>query len=126
VTSSVPVVVELAPGSLERLADLVAARLRAPASIDTPGELVTADELARYLGVSRAFVYQHADDLGAQRLGTGPRARLRFSPTVARQVVARKSEPTTTAAPPRRRARADRRPPGSVLRSRPPTRRSGS
>jgi hypothetical protein len=43
--------------------------------------LVTAADLARYLGVERAYVYEHAADLGARRLGPGPRARLRFSIT---------------------------------------------
>lgn len=41
--------------------------------------LVTAADLALYLGVERAYVYEHAADLGARRLGSGPRARLRFS-----------------------------------------------
>jgi excisionase family DNA binding protein len=40
--------------------------------------LLTAEELADFLGVSRDHVYAHADELGAWRLGTGPRARLRF------------------------------------------------
>jgi hypothetical protein len=41
--------------------------------------LVTAADLARYLDVDRSWVYEHAADLGARRLGSGPRARLRFS-----------------------------------------------
>ncbi len=41
--------------------------------------LVDAGELAAYLGVDRGWVYAHADELGARRLGSGPRARLRFS-----------------------------------------------
>jgi hypothetical protein len=41
--------------------------------------LVDACAVAEHLGVSRAFVYEHADELGARRLGNGPRARLRFS-----------------------------------------------
>jgi hypothetical protein len=41
---------------------------------------VTAAELAQILGVTRDFVYSHAAELGAVRLGTGPRARLRFDP----------------------------------------------
>jgi hypothetical protein len=32
-----------------------------------------------YLSVDRSWVYEHAADLGARRLGAGPRARLRFS-----------------------------------------------
>ena len=41
--------------------------------------LVDALEVANYLGVDRSWVYEHADELGARRLGNGPRARLRFS-----------------------------------------------
>jgi hypothetical protein len=41
--------------------------------------LVDAATLAGYLDVERSFVYEHADELGARRLGSGPRARLRFS-----------------------------------------------
>jgi hypothetical protein len=41
-------------------------------------DLVDAATLAKRLGVSRGFVYEHADELGAFRLGSGPRARLRF------------------------------------------------
>jgi hypothetical protein len=40
--------------------------------------LLTADELAIVLGVDRGYVYEHAVELGAWRLGSGPRARLRF------------------------------------------------
>jgi hypothetical protein len=43
--------------------------------------LVDAARLAERLGVSRDFVYAHADELGARRLGSGPRARLRFDLT---------------------------------------------
>jgi hypothetical protein len=39
---------------------------------------VDASVVALRLGVSRGFVYEHADELGARRLGSGPRARLRF------------------------------------------------
>ena len=39
---------------------------------------VTADELDSVLGTSRAYIYEHAGELGARRLGSGPRARLRF------------------------------------------------
>src|SRR2546422_616448 len=41
--------------------------------------LVTAAQLSTLVGVNRGFVYEHADDLGAYRLGHGPKARLRFS-----------------------------------------------
>jgi hypothetical protein len=67
------------PDELERLADLVAdrvlARLQAPAPAPS---LLTAEQVAQRLGVGRDAVYAMADQLGAKRLGEGPRARLRF------------------------------------------------
>ena len=45
-----------------------------------PSQLVSAAELSRRLGLSRSTVYEKADQLGAIRIGTGPRARLRFDP----------------------------------------------
>ena len=39
---------------------------------------VTADTVANHLGVDISYVYDHAVELGARRLGAGPRARLRF------------------------------------------------
>lgn len=44
-----------------------------------PLRLVNAAVVAAHLGVSRGWVYENAPKLGARRLGTGPRARLRFS-----------------------------------------------
>jgi hypothetical protein len=41
-------------------------------------ELIDAVEVARRLGISRSTVYEKSDELGAIRLGAGPRARLRF------------------------------------------------
>jgi excisionase family DNA binding protein len=41
-------------------------------------EWVSPTELAQRLGVSRDYVYEHAEELGAIRLGHGSRARLRF------------------------------------------------
>lgn len=44
----------------------------------TRSGLLTPAQLADFLGVDRDYVYAHADELGAWRLGAGPRARLRF------------------------------------------------
>jgi hypothetical protein len=41
--------------------------------------LVDAQAVADYLAVDRGWVYAHAGELGARRLGEGPKARLRFS-----------------------------------------------
>jgi hypothetical protein len=43
-----------------------------------PEPLLTPAELADFLSVERPYVYEHAAELGAFRLGSGPRARLRF------------------------------------------------
>lgn len=73
--------IRLDDDQLERLADLVAQRLGRSTSTRAP--LVDARELARVLGVSRSAVYAHARELGAIRIGTGGRGRLRFDPEVA-------------------------------------------
>jgi hypothetical protein len=82
---------ELTPDAIEQIAQRVAELLRhggaepeAPAS--TP-QLVSAAQLARRLGVTRAWVYEHASELGAVALGDGPKARLRFDPAVAEAVL---------------------------------------
>ena len=46
-----------------------------------------ASELARHLGVTRAWVYQHAGELGAVRVGSGPRARMRFDVQSAKEAL---------------------------------------
>lgn len=56
-------------------------------SESTVSRLITAADVADRLGVTRSFVYEHAHQLGAIRLGNGPRPRLRFDPeTVAREL----------------------------------------
>jgi hypothetical protein len=62
---------------LERLAELVAVKFRALPSQEE--QLVDVGTVARYLGVDPAWVYAHADEPGARRLGSGARPRLRFS-----------------------------------------------
>ena len=93
-------------------ADIEAVALRVAALLHEeqgPAELVDAAEIARRFGVSRDFVYDHADDLGVVRLGEGPRARLRFDPTRVRRQLG------TVAAPPSPKARPSRRPSKGTL-----------
>ena len=47
--------------------------------------LLSALEVAQHFGVGRQWVYEHAEDLGAIRLGAGRRARMRFNPSVVEQ-----------------------------------------
>jgi hypothetical protein len=76
--------VRLAPESIEALAFRLSELLgRSGEPADTDEErrrMLTAAEVSRRWGVSRRWVYEHAEALGAQRLGDGPRPRLRFDP----------------------------------------------
>ena len=112
--------------ALDRLADLIADRLAARLGGLTPGPvrpepLVDAAEIARLHGKTRSWVYEHAGELGAVRLGSGPRPRLGFSPTrvAERLVLVDHPAPVTlpALAPPRRarRQRGDRTPSGAEL-----------
>jgi DNA-binding transcriptional MocR family regulator len=58
-------------------------------------QLIDAASAAQLLGVSRGTVYAKADELGAIRVGTGKRARLRFDPAelVARRRKGQQSPP---------------------------------
>lgn len=96
---------ELPDHQLERLADLIAARLQSPAA---GVGLVDAQQLADHLGVARSFVYQHSDELGGKRLGK--RGRLRFDLATASAAFASSQQENTTTSAPRRR----RQPTGDV------------
>jgi hypothetical protein len=71
----------IADATVRRLAPLVA-----PQQSQTFA-LVDARELAAELGVSVDYVYAHAVELGAMRLGSGPKARIRFDLDRARQAL---------------------------------------
>jgi hypothetical protein len=69
-----------------RVADLVHQQRNEPArptdggtEEGEAGRLLSAAQVAALWGVDRSWVYDHADELGAMRLGTGARPRLRFS-----------------------------------------------
>lgn len=66
----------LDPGDIEAIAHRVAELLGDPANTRAV-RYVDAAHVARTLGVDRDWVYAHADQLGAIRLG-GPHGRLRF------------------------------------------------
>jgi hypothetical protein len=87
-------IAELPPDTIEAIAQRVAELLeeaRVPRAAGSP--LVDAGALARQLGLTRAWVYEHAKELGAIRLGDGPRARLRFNPELAAEALAGNGAP---------------------------------
>ncbi len=81
----------------ERAAHRVVQLLERPG----PGafQLLEPKQLARALNVSLDYVYAHAADLGAMRLGDGPKARLRFDLNTAQTAMrARKQPPSAVSA----------------------------
>jgi hypothetical protein len=71
-------------------------------------ELVDAAELARRFGIERSWVYSHAIELGAVKLGSGPKPRLRFDPQIAARVLRKAGEEAAADPPARSGKRADR------------------
>jgi hypothetical protein len=102
-----------------RIADLISDRVIS-AVMDTIGHtpgpstprLVDAAAIAQQFGVARRYVYDHQRELGAVRLGHGPRARLRFDPSHVEASLERRTQPAPTARGRRRRDRTD--PPAQI------------
>jgi hypothetical protein len=69
--------VRLDADSIDAIAQRVADILRSE-SLSTREQLITATDVAARFGVSRTWVYDNAERLGAIRLGSGSKARLRF------------------------------------------------
>ncbi len=86
----------LDPDDIERIAARVAELLRPN---PPPVRLADAATVARLLGVDRDWVYAHARELGAIRLGS-PHGRLRFD---LRHIEHRLAGPDAPAAPPAHR-----------------------
>ena len=90
----------LDPDDVDLIARRVLDLLRADQE-SVPARLVDAKTLAAMLGVTRAWVYAHAEQLAAVRLGA-PRGRLRFD---ANQVLVGRQQQTARASatkPPKR------------------------
>lgn len=73
------------PEDLAELARLVADELaermgdqRGDAPPAAPARWLSASEVGTMLGINRDAVYRRANELGARRIGSGPKARLRF------------------------------------------------
>jgi predicted DNA-binding transcriptional regulator AlpA len=93
----------------DRLSDAIVARVveafRAERIIPQAPSATTwldANEVARRLGVSRDWVYEHAHDLGASRIGSGSRPRLRFPPQVLDSRIGRTASPKAADEPAKR------------------------
>lgn len=72
-----------------------------------PVELLTVAEVARRYRVRPDWVYAHKNELGVIRLGTGPKARLRFDATIVARTLGGELDVRTASADhrPRRRRR---------------------
>jgi hypothetical protein len=78
----------LTTSDVEALADAIAQKVvEIVGTRSATFGLVDARELAGELGVSIDYVYAHATKLGAMRLGSGPKARIRFDLDRARQAL---------------------------------------
>jgi hypothetical protein len=79
-------------------------------------DLLTVSEVAARLRVNAKWVYAHQAELGAIRLGVGPKARLRFDPRVVDARLPRAAPPefmvdaSPRAPEPRKRRRLRSRP----------------
>jgi hypothetical protein len=106
----------------ERAADRVVQLLDRPERF-SPGRreaLIDAQEVARLTGRTREWVYDHQGELGAIRLGSGPKPRLGFDPARVLAHMERVDDPApvampAVAKPSRRRRRAGRTAAGAEL-----------
>lgn len=95
---------KLSPQAVDAIARRVIELL--PRDVTARVELVDGAELARRLGVQRSWVYTHAIELGAIRLGGGSRPRLRFDPQLAIARIRDRVEHGVAERPVRRQPRA--------------------
>jgi hypothetical protein len=72
---------------LARIERLEGGQEEAPAE-NGATRLLSPAELATRLGKSRTWIYEHADELGAIRLGDGTKPRLSFDLAIARERLA--------------------------------------
>lgn len=111
------VAVDLTPQAVEQVATRVAQliqrqqRTHDHERIEENIGLLTVAKLAKYLDLNPAYIYEHADELGAIRIGDGPKARIRFDLDTAKAAL-KQLHATREPAPPeavrrKRRRRVD-------------------
>jgi hypothetical protein len=111
------VTVALTPQTIEQIADCVVRRLhrqqqnQQQAQTGEPVGMVTVAQFAAYYKLNPAWVYEHADELGATRIGSGPKARIRLDFQVAKAALAQhqanRMPPPADATPRRPRQRPE-------------------
>lgn len=86
--------IRLSQDSIEDLARRIAELMAAVADPEIDGlpQAMSAAEVAERWGVGRRWVYDHADFLGASRLGSGNRPRLRFDPEKVAEILGGQSD----------------------------------
>lgn len=112
----------IAPDSIEALASRLAELLdREPREADPPAKaqkkMLSPAEVSELWGVSRVWVYRHAEALGVRRLGSGPRPRLRFDPEEIEERLGAPRRAVVNPHRPRLNAIADRAPSDSLSAS---------
>ena len=91
----------LTAGDVEAIADAIAQKVLVVVSArSTSFARLDARELAHELRVSVDYVYAHSTALGAMRLGSGPKRRIRFDLDRARQAVEAPARPRGRRRPP--------------------------
>jgi hypothetical protein len=81
----------LDPESIEAIARRLAELLGSDEPQRSRKQLISAEAVSEWWGVSRRWVYENAKRLGVRRIGTGRRPRLRFDPD---EVAEQLGEPT--------------------------------
>jgi HTH domain len=81
------VAVDLTPQAVDQVASRVAQLLQRQRQSEP--QLISAGELAHYLGVERPWIYKHCQLLGGQRIGDGPKAPWRFDRQTAMRALER-------------------------------------
>jgi hypothetical protein len=82
--------VDLTPQAVEQVASRVVQLLhraqqnQPQAQTGEPVGMVTVAQFAAYYKLNPAWVYEHADELGAIRIGSGPKARIRIDFQIAK------------------------------------------
>lgn len=102
---------KLSGDDIEAIARRVRELIREEAA---PPRYIDATTLARHLGVERSWVYTHARELGAIRLGHGARARLRFDLAQATEAIRPRDRCSASRRGAARRSRRRRRRPLAV------------